>query len=249
MRMYVPYEKEVVFNTKIAEISSISLEYEANVLNDEIAGDFILTGEYKIHEVSVNKEPFKYRLPFSITLSDRMIRDSIKYDINNFTYDVVGDDTLKVNIEFLVDADEIEELEQEDANLEEKDDNVNRELDEVDELIDKRNIAIDTKIDEILNNMKIDEEVKDKMNEVIENNEIKKEEIKESKLKEDIVLNNVSNTVDTYVTYHIHVLEDMETIDAIATKFNVSKELLEDYNNGIEWIVGEKVLIPELNNE
>ena len=31
MRMIVPYEKEITFNTKIAQISSISLEYEANV--------------------------------------------------------------------------------------------------------------------------------------------------------------------------------------------------------------------------
>ena len=36
MRESIPYEKEIVFNTKIAEITSISLEYEANVLDDDI---------------------------------------------------------------------------------------------------------------------------------------------------------------------------------------------------------------------
>ena len=70
MKMSIPYEKEIVFNTKIAEITSISLEYEANVLDDDIEGEFIVSGDYKIHELSVNKEPFKYRIPFSVSLTD-----------------------------------------------------------------------------------------------------------------------------------------------------------------------------------
>ena len=84
MKMSIPYEKEIVFNTKIAEITSISLEYEANVLDEDIEGEFIVSGDYKIHELSVNKEPFKYRIPFSVSLTDDIIRDSIKYDINIF---------------------------------------------------------------------------------------------------------------------------------------------------------------------
>ena len=107
--MIVPYEKEIVFNTKIKEICSISLEYEANVLDEELSGDFILVGEYKVHELSVNKEPFKYRIPFSIELSDDIIRDSIKHDINNFTYEIVDEDTLKVNIEFNITYEVVED--------------------------------------------------------------------------------------------------------------------------------------------
>ena len=110
MRMIVPYEKEITFNTKIAQISSISLEYEANVLGSDLSGDFIVSGEYKIHEVSVNKEPFKYRLPFSISLDDDLIRDSLKYDIYNFTYEVKDEDTLKVNIEFLLEGEVVEKM-------------------------------------------------------------------------------------------------------------------------------------------
>ena len=109
MRESIPYEKEIVFNTKIAEITSISLEYEANVLDEDIEGDFIVSGDYKIHELSVNKEPFKYIIPFSVSLTDDIIRDSIKYDINNFTYEIVDDDTLKVNIEFGIDYELVKE--------------------------------------------------------------------------------------------------------------------------------------------
>ena len=92
MKMNIPYEKEIIFNTKIADITSISLEYEANVLDEDIEGEFIISGDYKIHELSVNKEPFKYRIPFNVSLTDDIIRDSIKYDINNFTYEVIDDE-------------------------------------------------------------------------------------------------------------------------------------------------------------
>ena len=115
--MIVPYEKEIVFNTKIKEICSISLEYEANVLDEELSGDFILIGDYKIHELSVNKEPFKYRIPFSIELSDNIIRDSIKHDINNFTYEIIDDDTLKVNIEFNITYEVVEDKIKEEEKL------------------------------------------------------------------------------------------------------------------------------------
>ena len=119
MRMIVPYEKEITFNTKIAQISSISLEYEANVLGSDLSGDFIVSGEYKIHEVSVNKEPFKYRLPFSISLDDDLIRDSLKYDIYNFTYEVKDEDTLKVNIEFLLEGEVVEKMPEPEVKVEE----------------------------------------------------------------------------------------------------------------------------------
>ena len=119
MRMIVPYEKEITFNTKIAQISSISLEYEANVLGSDLSGDFIVSGEYKIHEVSVNKEPFKYRLPFSISLDDDLIRDSLKYDIYNFTYEVKDEDTLKVNIEFLLEGEVLEKMPEPEVKVEE----------------------------------------------------------------------------------------------------------------------------------
>ena len=85
------------------------LQYEANVLDEDIEGDFIVSGDYKIHELSVNKEPFKYRIPFSVSLTDDIIRDSIKYDINNFTYEIIDDDTLKVNIEFGIDYELVKE--------------------------------------------------------------------------------------------------------------------------------------------
>lgn len=222
--MIVPYEKEIVFNTKIKEICSISLEYEANVLDEELSGDFILVGEYKVHELSVNKEPFKYRIPFSIELSDDIIRDSIKHDINNFTYEIVDEDTLKVNIEFNITYEVVEDkVKKEEIEEQEK-------KNEVEENTEARiNIpSLDIPVDTIL----------------------PKEEKEDNKIEElntpdNIVLNNSLNTINTYVTYHIHILDDGESIDSISLKYNVPTDVLKEYNDNIKWEKGSKVLIPE----
>lgn len=222
--MIVPYEKEIVFNTKIKEICSISLEYEANVLDEELSGDFILVGEYKVHELSVNKEPFKYRIPFSIELSDDIIRDSIKHDINNFTYEIVDEDTLKVNIEFNITYEVIEDkVKKEEIEEQEK-------KNEVEENTEARiNIpSLDIPVDTILPK----EEKEDN-------------KIEEPNTPDNIVLNNSLNTINTYVTYHIHILDDGESIDSISLKYNVPTDVLKEYNDNIKWEKGSKVLIPE----
>lgn len=219
--MIVPYEKEIVFNTKIKEICSISLEYEANVLDEELSGDFILVGEYKVHELSVNKEPFKYRIPFSIELSDDIIRDSIKHDINNFTYEIVDEDTLKVNIEFNITYEVVEDkVKKEEIEEQEK-------KNEVEENTEARiNIpSLDIPVDTILPK---------------EDNKIE-----EPNTPDNIVLNNSLNTINTYVTYHIHILDDGESIDSISLKYNVPTDVLKEYNDNIKWEKGSKVLIPE----
>lgn len=219
--MIVPYEKEIVFNTKIKEICSISLEYEANVLDEELSGDFILVGEYKVHELSVNKEPFKYRIPFSIELSDDIIRDSIKHDINNFTYEIVDEDTLKVNIEFNITYEVVEDKVKKEEIEEQGKKN------EVEENTEARiNIpSLDIPVDTILPK---------------EDNKIE-----EPNTPDNIVLNNSLNTINTYVTYHIHILDDGESIDSISLKYNVPTDVLKEYNDNIKWEKGSKVLIPE----
>ena len=222
--MIVPYEKEIVFNTKIKEICSISLEYEANVLDEELSGDFILVGEYKVHELSVNKEPFKYRIPFSIELSDDIIRDSIKHDINNFTYEIVDEDTLKVNIEFNITYEVVEDkVKKEEIEEQEK-------KNEVEENTEARiNIpSLDIPVDTILPK----EEKEDN-------------KVEEPNTPDNIVLNNSLNTINTYVTYHIHILDDGESIDSISLKYNVPTDVLKEYNDNVKWEKGSKVLIPE----
>ncbi len=254
MRESIPYEKEIVFNTKIAEITSISLEYEANVLDEDIEGDFIVSGDYKIHELSVNKEPFKYRIPFSVSLTDDIIRDSIKYDINNFTYEIVDDDTLRVNISFGIDYELVKEkVLKEEESIEKEDNLIDRE-DKTDGVLqtreDKASLELNNLLDDIeLNNTSDNKKVLD--NTFIQDSgvtEVKNTTLTDNTNKE-VVLNNVSNALNTYVTYHIHVLSEGEDIDTIINKYKVNKDIIEEYNQGLEWVMGEKVIIPELQDE
>lgn len=244
MRMIVPYEKEITFNTKIAQISSISLEYEANVLGSDLSGDFIVSGEYKIHEVSVNKEPFKYRLPFNISLDDDLIRDSLKYDIYNFTYEVKDEDTLKVNIEFLLEGEVVEKMPQPEVKVEETKPEPEKEEKETPE---ERDINVtNNELDALLNQIDIKEKEADKKVEIKDN---KVDTKVDNSKNEEMILNNALNASNTYVTYHIHVVGENDTIDSITNNYKISKEILSEYNDLSSLNIGDKILIPELQDE
>ena len=109
MDFLIPYTKEITFDSKIAEIVSISLEHEMNINEGEILGNFIVSGEYKTHELSVNKESFNHTIPFNIDLPNNIDKETISFDITDFTYEIVGDDTLKVIIEVNLKGKELEE--------------------------------------------------------------------------------------------------------------------------------------------
>ena len=71
-------------------------------------------------------------------------------------------------------------------------------------------------------------------------------------------INNNTNTNETinnniftpnqdeekYVTYRVYKVTETDTIDTIITKYNVTKELLSDYNNIENIIPGDKLIIP-----
>ena len=245
MKSIIPYEKEINFETKISEISSISLEYEADLVNDAIEGNFLLEGEYKVHEVSVNKEPFKFKLPFVVELGNNLDPKTVKHDISDFTYDIVGDTTLKVNIDLLVEGEEYE-VENDDRKGELIDD------DEDDEEVmasDDNNSSIDDLLDNLDLPIKdapvvIDEESLNKIKEVV------KEENKEEEIVDkSIILNNALNSEDSYVTYHIHIVKEEETLESIASVEKVSKEVISDCNDTSNLVPGIKLIIPSPSDE
>ncbi len=106
MKNIIPYTKELEFKSKIAEICSVSLEHELEIGDTEITGNFIVSGEYKSHEISVNKESFSFKLPFSVEVTENILKDTIDFEITDFTYEMVSDTKLRVDIEFMVTADE-----------------------------------------------------------------------------------------------------------------------------------------------
>ena len=58
MKSVIPFTKELDFNAKVQEITSISLEREFSVEEGSVVGNLFVTGDYKSHEISVNVTPF-----------------------------------------------------------------------------------------------------------------------------------------------------------------------------------------------
>ncbi len=221
MNCIIPFTKDINFKTNIAKILSVSLEHEYTANPMEVLGNFTISGEYKVHEVSINKESFEYVLPFSVNLTKEIDINSVDFDIVNFTYEVVDDDTLRVNIEYSINAVELPE--------------------------EKEEVTIDELLDEI------DEDVRAKIEDVKEEKEEiqEKEEVLETENRDitdeakETILNSINKDDNTYVTYHVHIMSETDTIESICLKYNVTESILKEYNDITTLGVKDKVIIPE----
>ncbi len=238
MKSVIPYKKVIEFKTKIAEICSISLEHEYEVNEGELKGEFIVSGDYRIHEVSINKEVFNYRLPFEVNLPDNIVKDSINFQILDFTYDIVDGDKLSVDIEFGVEALDKEE----------------ERNDELDSLIKELEEVRENKEDEIEENIENEEEVDDENLEeerkgIVLDNAVDVVGEDETVTSEEATKILDSNKENTYITYHIHIVKESESIEGIANLYGTSRTVLEEYNDLNNLVVGDKLIIPIAEDE
>ena len=204
MRQLIPYKKVIDLKNNIYEITTISLEHELNIKDDEILGDFIISGEYKNSEVSVNPEKFLHRIPFSIEYANRFDKDSVDFSINNFEYEVENNNLI-VNIEVSVDVKELEIP-----------------------YSDPLDIPIPSSRENELN-INMTKEVE------------KKEHLDSSLL-------NKSDSDDVFVTYHVHIVRENETLETISLKYNVNSTLISELNKIDTANIGQKLIIP-ISNE
>lgn len=110
MKQIIPFKKELPFKTKVSEITSISLERDIEVTEDKVvSGAFHITGDYKMNEGSISREDFSFDLPFDITLDPRYDISTVNADIEDFYYDIINEDTLKVNIDLFIEAEYLPE--------------------------------------------------------------------------------------------------------------------------------------------
>lgn len=151
MKQVIPFRKELNFNTSIEEINSISLEHNLTLTRDNvISGEFIVSGQYKEKETSIDLKDFSYSIPFDIDIDDDYDTTNVKVDIEDFYYEI-EDDILRVNIEVLVDGLEYREIViEEEDNLDFEDD-----LREVDTIMDT-----ETTIKQETNRVSTDEQIK-----------------------------------------------------------------------------------------
>lgn len=105
MKKLIPFQKDLNFDKKIYEISSISLEHTLKPKeNNQISGEFIISGTYKLTEASMNLDPFEYKLPFNISIDNKYDTKNIEVDINDFYYEFTNNEILSVNIEVVIDG-------------------------------------------------------------------------------------------------------------------------------------------------
>ena len=242
MNCIIPFTKDIKFKTNISEILSISLEHDYTLNDSDLLGNFLISGEYKAHEVSVNKEKFEFSLPFSVALASRLDPDSLDFNIEDFTYEVIDNNTLRVDIEYSLKAKELPKEEEKET------------LERVD--ID------DEKVEELLEELPKEVQEKEEIRRVEENIvEVKeKEEVKEIPKNEDAeevardinsedketILNNINVEDNSFVTYHIHVYKENETIETICAKYNTTSNTLGEYNDLSNLTIGDKIIIPDL---
>lgn len=249
MKQIIPFKKDLPFKTKVSDITSISLERKIEILDGGIVtGTFYITGDYKMNEGSINREKFSFDLPFDITLDPRYDVNSVKADIEDFYYDVINEDTLKVNIDLYIEAEYLPDNSLNNDVLTEEDnkmDDVQKEDEPVEE---DRNIMMesksDSKNDENIEIEKDKEVTSEKINNddaTMNDSDIERNDVDD--FANDL-FSNLDNT-ETYTTYYVYIVKEEDTIDKIISLYGVTKDDIENYNDITSIKPGDKVIIPK----
>ena len=259
MRENKHIEKELLFKNNIKDITSISLDSDYKIENSSLVGNFIISGEYKIHEVSINREKFNFKIPFNIEIDKDIDKKTIKLEITNFVYDYKQDELIvNIDYEILGDRESVLLFDDEES---------------LDEFLNKREVeVIDTRLDEIKNTTErksidkieekeLDTDIKNKIelndsqnNTRLDNNdnlddlENKIDIIKPKEEREQINTNEIINSIDTnndkFITYKVYKIHENETLESIVIKYHTTIDDLKEYNDLSNLNIGDKIIIP-----
>ena len=258
MKQIVTLEKEIAFKTMVGEISSISLEPDLSFINDsEIEGNLIISGTYKMTEASTIEEDFNYKVPVEIMLTTSLEEETRGVDINNFTYAIVNEEALQINVELIIEGLEKIEVEEEseeednsdvrDASVEE-DDSTREEIEVLTtEESAKEELPSFEEVEELpsLENIAIKEEVPVMMEEAIEVEPTMKEDTNNKQVM-DSIFSAFANTDETYSTYSVYILREDDNLEEVMAKYNTNREVLSEYNDLDNLKVGAKLIIPTM---
>ena len=229
-------ERDFLFKDSIFEITSISVEHDEDINGSNLEGDFIISGDYRLHEISINKEDFSFKLPFIHEIRSNVNLDTVNLEITDFTYELNNNDELHVHIEYIVSGEQslIEFADEKDL-----DEFLNKTDAEVVDLTEDEPRFKEVSKEEILNIPAEDSKKEEK--------EEPKEEIKEDKPSE-ISTNNIIGSInadETYVKYHVHTVMQNDTLEGILDKYKITLTELKKYNTFEALEVNMKLVIPE----
>ena len=219
MKKIIPFNNVLEFSTDIAKITAISLEHEIKKDEGSICGEFFINGEYKVTDGQLTDDKFNFELPFDIALGCNYELSSLVIDIDDFRYEVVGRNKLKVNIDLYIDGKELEER---------KDEKIMEE--EIIEEETKEELVVDRPV---IDKIDIVQNITDSEVDVQADNEIDNNNIFQG-----------FNEEEKYVTYRVYRVSEGDTLDKIMEKYNVSREEMDKYNNTLDIKPGDKLIIP-----
>lgn len=218
MKELIPLKKDIIFKSKISEVTAINVEHTFKIHDDVVEGDLILTGTYKMTEASLIEEEYYYKIPFSIAIGKSILKDTINIEIEDFKYNVEKD-IMKIEavLCFTCEKEEIMKEDSFDKDLLDdffKEDEVN-----IENEINTNNI--EEKIDIDVNNQ--DEDTLNMITNTITNNEV-------------------------YNTYKVYLVREGDTVDTICAKYNVKYEDIKEYNDLTNINIGDKIIIPYISD-
>lgn len=222
MRQTIPFKKDITFKTKIGELTAIALDNDLVLKGEDlITGNFYISGTYKMLESSTLEEEYSYKIPCEIAISDEYDTYNADIDIDDFYYEIINDEVLRVNIVVVINNLERKEIEEPIFEKEKEDIEI---LD-----LEEEKINIIEEIPEIKENLE-NEELRNDTNTILK----VKQEVKQKE--------------ETYLTYRVYVYKEEDTIAGILEKYNITLEQLEDYNNIDDITEGSKLVIPSFND-
>ena len=230
MKQTIPFKKDITFKTKIGELTAISLDNDLTLKGEDlIVGNFYISGNYKMLEGSIEEESYSYKIPCEIAISSEYDTYDAVIDIDDFYYEIINDEVLRVNITVVI------------SNLERKELKEEQETNEIEILTDDDDRAeLLSKNDDISNNIKLPLEE--------EFEEIKEIEKPRNVSNFDKVKESAKNQDDTYITYKVYIYKEEDTIESVLEKYNITKDELTNYNNLEDIIPGSKIVIPSSND-
>lgn len=236
MKQIIPFVKDISLDSKISEITSIALEHNLKMENnDSVVGVFTISGKYKMNEISINEEVFEKKINFDITLDDKYDASKVIIDVDDFYYEIINEEYLRVHID--VKVDNLVYIKEERVSVLEEEEPVITEISPIDEAQKP-----------ILNEKEEREDTMD-LNEDKEN--ITEEKRDDDKLDVSEITNNITSNFlsseEKYSTYKVHIIRENETVETVMEKYSVSKEELEKYNSLDNVILGTKIIVPLIN--
>lgn len=226
-------DREFLFKSTIHEITSISIEHNYDINGSNLEGEFIISGDYRLHEISINKEDFSFKIPFTHEIRSNVNLDTIDVEITDFSYDFNNGDELTVHVEYLVKGDE--------AVLEFSDE------DKLNEFLDNNKaVEVVSLLDEAKDEKTKEEEktVDDKVEDTTKENIDDRNQNDDKKIDENMILNSI-NEEEEYIKYHVHTVTMNDTIESITSMYKISLNTLKKYNSFENLELNMKLIIPE----